>query len=107
MSQERATGRDVILAVAENMRSSLEPLVTKTVAPSLYQIYLHGTDYERLRTIFGEIEAEAKELLEREIGKLNRGASPVIENVDPDLTLWGMQLIHQLNAKKERRKSHA
>lgn len=35
------------------------------------------------------------------------GASPVIENVDPDLTLWGMQLIHRLNTKKERRKSHA
>lgn len=78
MSHERATGRDVILAVAENMRSSLEPLVTKTVAPSLYQIYLHTADYERLRTIFGELEAEAKELLEREMGKLNRGATPAI-----------------------------
>ena len=67
MSQERATARDVILAVAENMKSSLEPLVTKTLAPSLYQVYLHGEDYERLRTIFGEIEAEAKELLDREM----------------------------------------
>ena len=55
MSQERATARDVILAVAENMKSSLEPLVTKTLAPSLYQVYLHAEDYERLRTIFGEI----------------------------------------------------
>ena len=77
MGDERATGRDVILAVAENMRSSLEPLVTKTLAPSLYQVYLHGDDYERLRTIFGQIEAEAKELLERELKKLNRAATPV------------------------------
>jgi hypothetical protein len=76
LTQERATGRDVILAVAENMRSSLEPLVTKTIAPSLYQVYLHNADYERLRTIFGELEAEAKELLERELARLNRGASP-------------------------------
>ncbi|HVT58489.1 MAG TPA: FHA domain-containing protein [Thermoanaerobaculia bacterium] len=74
--QERASGRDVILAVAENMRSSLEPLVTKTVAPSLYQVYLHATDYERLRTIFGELEAEAKELLGRELAALNRRSSP-------------------------------
>jgi hypothetical protein len=72
--QERATGRDVILAVAENMKSSLEPLVTKTIAPSLYQVYLHNADYERLRTLFGELEAEAKELLERELARLNRGA---------------------------------
>jgi type III pantothenate kinase len=35
------------------------------------------------------------------------GSSPVIENVDPDLTLWGMQLIHKLNTKKGRRPSHA
>lgn len=72
MAEERATGRDVILAIAENMRSSLEPLVTKTVAPSLYQVYLHSQDYDRLRTIFGEIESEAKELLDRELAKLNR-----------------------------------
>src|SRR6202521_6291447 len=56
------------------MRSSLEPLVTKTIAPSLYQVYLHNADYERLRTLFGELEAEAKELLERELARLNRGA---------------------------------
>jgi FHA domain len=77
VSQERATGRDVILAIAENMQSSLEPLVTRTLAPSLYQVYLHADDYERLRTIFGQIEAEAKELLERELARLNRAASPV------------------------------
>ena len=78
MSEQRATARDVILAVAENMKSSLEPLVTKTLAPSLYQVYLHAEDYERLRTIFGEIEAEAKELLDREMTRMNRGAAPVV-----------------------------
>ena len=78
MTQERATARDVILAVAENMKNSLEPLVTKTLAPSLYQVYLHAEDYERLRTIFGEIESEAKELLDRELQRMNRGASPVV-----------------------------
>jgi hypothetical protein len=73
----RATGKDIILAIAENMQSSLEPLVTKTLAPSLYQVYLYADDYERLRTIFGEIEAEAKAMLDRELAKLNRDASPL------------------------------
>jgi len=86
--QERATGRDVILAVAENMRSSLEPLVTKTIAPSLYQVYLHNADYERLRTIFGELEAEAKELLERELARLNRGASTAAHRLLSPLRAW-------------------
>ena len=82
MSDERATGRDVILAIAENMRGSLEPLVTKTVAPSLYQVYLHAKDYERLNTIFGDIEAEAKALLDRELAKLEKDGTPGPPMVD-------------------------
>ncbi len=72
MADERATGRDVILAIAENMRASLEPLITRTVAPSLYQVYLHAGDYDRLHTLFGDIETEARELLDRELAQLNR-----------------------------------
>lgn len=71
-TKDRATGRDVILAIGENMRQSLEPLVTKTLAPSLYQIYLHPDDYDHLRTIFGELETEAKKLLDDELARLNR-----------------------------------
>ena len=71
-TKDRATGRDVILAIGENMRQSLEPLVTKTLAPSLYQIYLHPDDYDHLRTIFGELETEAKKLLDDELTKMNR-----------------------------------
>lgn len=73
MSKERATGRDIVLAIGENMRQSLEPLVTKTIAPSLYQVYLHTDDYDRLRTLFGELEEEAKTLLDSELARLNKG----------------------------------
>ncbi|HXO22017.1 MAG TPA: FHA domain-containing protein [Thermoanaerobaculia bacterium] len=78
MTDERATGRDVILAIGENMRQSLEPLVTKTLAPSLYQVYLHADDHDHLRTLFPQLEAEAKRLLDGELLKLNRGALPKI-----------------------------
>ncbi len=81
MAEARATGRDIIEAVAENMESSLEPLVTKTVAPSLFQVYLHAQDYERLRSIFGDIEADAKRHLDRQLARLNRGAAPVAGRV--------------------------
>lgn len=76
MADERATGRDVILAIGENMRQSLEPLLTKTLAPSLYQVYLHGQDFDYLRTIFGDLEEEAKRLLDAELAKLNRRSNP-------------------------------
>jgi hypothetical protein len=73
--KERATGRDIVLAIGENMRQSLEPLVTKTIAPSLYHVYLHADDYDRLRTLFGELEEEAKTLLDSELARMNRGSS--------------------------------
>lgn len=76
--QDRATARDVVLAIGENMRQSLEPLVTKTVAPSLYQVYLHADDYDHLSTLFGELESEAKSLLDRELARLNREAVPPV-----------------------------
>ncbi len=81
MTKDRATGRDVIIAIGENMRQSLEPLVTKTIAPSLYQVYLHADDYDHLRTLFGELEEEAKRLLDGELEKLNRGSLPTFSRL--------------------------
>jgi hypothetical protein len=81
LTKERATGRDIVLAIGENMRQSLEPLVTKTIAPSLYQVYLHADDYDRLRSLFGELEEEAKRLLDGELERLNRGAAPAFPRI--------------------------
>src|SRR3954452_20966831 len=81
LTKERATGRDIVLAIGENMRQSLEPLVTKTIAPSLYQVYLHADDYDRLRSLFGELEGEAKALLDKELERLNRGSAPAFPRI--------------------------
>jgi hypothetical protein len=81
LTKDRATGRDIVLAIGENMRQSLEPLVTKTIAPSLYQVYLHADDHDRLRTLFGELEAEAKTLLDGELARLNRGSAPPFSRI--------------------------
>jgi hypothetical protein len=81
LTKERATGRDIVLAIGENMRQSLEPLVTKTIAPSLYQVYLHADDYDRLRTLFGELEEEAKTLLDSELARLNKGPASAFPRI--------------------------
>jgi hypothetical protein len=81
VERDRATGRDVILAVVENMQQSLEPLVTETVAPSLYRVYLHGDDHERLSTLFGKIEAETRKVLDQELERLNKGAVPMLQRI--------------------------
>ena len=81
MAKDRVTGRDVIIAIGENMRQSLEPLVTKTIAPSLYQVYLHPDDYDHLRTLFGELESEARALLDGELERMNRGSAPPFSRI--------------------------
>jgi pSer/pThr/pTyr-binding forkhead associated (FHA) protein len=81
LTKDRATGRDIVLAIGENMRQSLEPLVTKTIAPSLYQVYLHADDYDRLRSLFGELEEESKKLLDGELARLNRGSAPAFPRI--------------------------
>jgi FHA domain len=73
LTKDRATGRDIVLAIGENMRQSLEPLVTKIIAPSIYQVYLHAEDYDRLRSLFSELENEARALLDKELERFNRG----------------------------------
>jgi len=69
----------VVLAIRDNMLQSLEPLVTETVAPSLYQVYLHGDDFEHLRSLFPKLEAEAEKLLQEELEKLNKAAIPLAQ----------------------------
>ena len=68
--------REIIFAIGDNMTQGLEPLLTKTLAPSLYQVYLHADDYDRLRTIFVQIEAEARIHLDRRLRELESRAKP-------------------------------
>jgi hypothetical protein len=73
--------REIILAIGDNMREGLEPLLTRTLAPSLYQVYLHADDYDRLRGVFREIEVEAKAHLDRELKALDERARPAAERL--------------------------
>jgi hypothetical protein len=72
--EQKASGRDIILTVGQTMHQGLEPLLTKTLAPSLYQVYLHQNDYDRLRSVFPELREEARRHLEQELQKLQRQA---------------------------------
>jgi hypothetical protein len=69
-----ATAREIILEIVRNMREGLEPLLDSTLAPSLYHVYLHSQDMDRLRGIFPRIEADARRALDAELEKLNRAS---------------------------------
>lgn len=67
-----ASGRDIILEVARNMREGLEPLHYTTLAPAIYHVYLHPEDLARLQAIVPRIVEEAKRALDEEVAALNR-----------------------------------
>lgn len=66
----RATGKEIILAILENMRESQEPLLFTTLVASHYNVYLHRQDYERLAAILPRIRDEARRALKDELGRV-------------------------------------
>jgi hypothetical protein len=69
-----ATARELILEIVRNMREGLEPLHYSTLAPSIYHVYLHPDDMDRLRGILPRILDEARRALDSELDALNRAS---------------------------------
>jgi FHA domain len=67
-----ATAREIILEIVRNMREGLEPLHYTTLPPSIFHVYLHPDDMERLRAITPRIIEEARRALDEEVESLNR-----------------------------------
>jgi len=87
--QAKATGREIILAIVENMQESLEPLLYSTLAPSRFDVYLHEDDYERVKGILDRISSESKLALEARVRQMNSkplfGPEPVkVESAEGD-----------------------
>ncbi len=71
-----ATAREIIVEIVRNMREGLEPLQYSTLPPSIYHVYLHPEDMERLRGILPRILDEARRALDAEMESLNRASLP-------------------------------
>jgi hypothetical protein len=69
-----ATAREIILDIVRNMRDGLEPLHYSTLAPAIYNVYLHADDLDRLRGILPRIVQEARQALDAEVASLNRAS---------------------------------
>ena len=73
---ERATGKDIILDIVENMRAYQEELLYSSVVPTAFEVHLHPDDYDRLAGIFPVIAAEARRALDEELSRQNRRLGP-------------------------------
>ncbi len=69
-----ATAREIIQLIVRNMREGLEPLHYSTLPPSVYHVYLHSDDLERLRPILRRIAEEARQALDEEVQRLNQAS---------------------------------
>ncbi len=69
---EKASGKDIILAILDNMDESCEPLLYKTLVPSRYDVYLHCDDYSRLSSVLSRIHDEAVLALDEKLASLNK-----------------------------------
>lgn len=73
---ERATGKDIILDIVENMRAYQEELLYSSVAPTAFEVHLHPDDYDRLEGIFPAIAVETRRALDEELARQNRRRGP-------------------------------
>lgn len=69
-----ATARDIIAEIVRNMRDGLEPLQYSVLPPSIYDVYLHPGDLDRLGGILPRIVEEARRALDAELQDLNRAS---------------------------------
>ncbi len=74
----KASGKDIILAILDNMRESAEPLLYNTLVPSHYDVYLHRDDYGRLAGIFPRIRDEAHRALSEQLAQISKKGSSVL-----------------------------
>jgi hypothetical protein len=70
--ESKATAKDIILAILDNMKESCEPLLYKILVPSHYDVYLHRDDYGRLSPIFSRIRDESVQALDQKLAELNK-----------------------------------
>jgi len=92
--QAKATGRDIILAIVDNMQEALEPLLYSTLAPSRFDVYLHENDYERVKGILERIRGESKQALDARLEQMNKkplfGADPI--KIEPAQGDWAIRI---------------
>jgi len=76
--EPRASGKDIVLAILDNMQESCEPLLYDTLVPSHYDVYLHRDDYSRLAAVFPRIRKESVQALNEKLAGLNRKGSSIL-----------------------------
>ncbi|HYK89227.1 MAG TPA: FHA domain-containing protein [Acidobacteriota bacterium] len=90
----RVTGSRITNAVAAEMTAGAEPLLRSILVPSVFRIYLHPDDWERLYSILHELRVDVEEELDRTLARINRP-------VDSLLARCGLRKVNTYRRVKE------
>jgi pSer/pThr/pTyr-binding forkhead associated (FHA) protein len=66
------TGQRIVLELVKEMQDRLYPLFYRTLAPSLYHVYLHPDDYREIEGVTSLIALDAQKALNARVSRLNR-----------------------------------
>jgi hypothetical protein len=66
------TGSRISEAVVDEMTAGAEPLARSVLVPSVFRVYLHPEDWERLFPILQEIRNETESVLAEALARLNK-----------------------------------
>ena len=80
MVKKRHIGAVIIEETLNNMRAGAERLYYTVQVPSIYNIYLHQADYEKLLPIENKIIAETKRALDDELASQNQPSQSRVPN---------------------------
>ena len=68
------SGRTIVLELQREMEDRLYPLMYRTLAPSVFHVYLHPDDYRDIQPIAPAIVADAQQGLNNRVDELNARA---------------------------------
>jgi hypothetical protein len=69
------SGRDIWMAVREELRLNLYELPYSTLCPTVYHVYLHPEDFRTIEGIVPRLVAELRQALAADVERLNRRIS--------------------------------
>ncbi len=70
------TPKDIVDFLLDEMEQGICPSFYSNLVPSVFDIYLHADDYERLRPLFSRVKKEASAALEEKLRAMNKAAQP-------------------------------
>jgi hypothetical protein len=70
------TPKDIIDFLLDEMEQGISPSFYSNLVPSVFDIYLHADDYDRLRPLVPRVKKEAVTALEEKLRSMNKAAEP-------------------------------